>query len=271
MRQHQRRNSGNAVGEPLHPGIETFCPLCGESERWTLSVRTEAGAETDTYKLWAESPVCGKANFWLMLNANKSLARNGDGGKLFRDRNELFQSVQTLLNGGNPDGSLNAADDPYGDLVANKERDLSPEQDWNRALLYSRMTWLAQAAIGKPPDAELMAKTRWRFTGPITAAKLVEAVEFITRHEGELNRDAICEVMQAYHAGEYRPRSCERLAAMLDFVAGVGADPDGEVQENADTQSLAEENSETVNQQSRDDEIGEFVGTSVTTSLTDLL
>lgn len=227
-----RKHKGRPDGEPIHVGLSAICPECGEEETWTIYDRgpAEDALTVDRWKLCADEPVCGRANYWLQRK-NSGPSLSGDMTKLRQDRPDLHAALGQLVAGGAPAGDTMPAQpederDPYGDLVDTSKHPHTKMQKWRRGILTQRLTYVSAIAKGRPQSLEVIRDDAipGRYEGIFKAECPPEEIEkqfaYVTSgHTASV--EAIQRVLDDYYGDKYLPYDMQNLALWLDFITGV--------------------------------------------------
>jgi hypothetical protein len=184
---------------------------------WTLYKIDE-----EQYKLVANQPVDGKANYGLVIK-DGSLYKAQDHFKLAQTRPQLLAEVERAL--GVPE-SL-PQDDKYGDFAIRSGRPLTDEQRWNRHLVHVRRLWLEYQSnpykhFHSQFDLELAIASRYvPIFGKIPSAALVNEVKTYVERGDKPDEAALQAVERAYYDGQYAPNHMEQLDLQFDIITGV--------------------------------------------------
>lgn len=205
-----RKNKGTHEGKYLGTVLEN----------WSI-YETAKG-----YRAASIAPIVGKANYSFAIAAGKiDKMTNMDAYKLQADRPELYAAIEVFFTGAPVHPS---AEDEFGDLALSQGKSydqLTPVQQWKRALLDMRkyeLYWAAKNDQGVW-DAGIRMTYSGIFKFKIDDATYATAMQYITKRDGSVDVEALLSVVRNYHDGKYRPSSCATLEAQFDLIAGTGA------------------------------------------------
>jgi len=181
---------------------------------WTLYKIDE-----EQYKLVANQPVEGKANYTLAI-VDGRMARRNDEHILRATRPGLHHDVEVAL--GAPE-SL-PGDDKYGDIAIRSGKALTDEQKWNRHLVNIRRIWLENRAKPEPTDLDIELAIAARYVpifGKIPTPKFIDEVKAYIFRGDKPDEAALQAVERAYYDGQYAPNHMEQLELQFDIITGV--------------------------------------------------
>ena len=187
---------------------------------WNLSQTGEG-----RYKLYARDPVNGKANYAFGIKADGAFDTHAglDVAKLKDERPELFKTTADYFKAeAAPIVQVEEEEqDPYGDLALLRRRQLTPEQEWKRALLHMRRVALEAAAAKKDTIWEAGVRMSYAaiFKQKISDEDVVKAIHWITQRQAEVDLKSLLQILTEYYAGKFGPRKCVVLAEQLDLLA----------------------------------------------------
>ncbi len=209
-----RKNKGNHEGKYLGDVLDNA---------WGI-YQTAKG-----YRVSAVGAVNGKANYSFVLTkvGRIDTHTNIDATKLKEERIELYEAVERFFSSADNASLLAVDDDKFGDIAMSQGKQLTPMQQWHRALLQMRMHELEHTA--KPPtpgttystwDAGIRMSYSGIFKFKIDDETYEQAARYITNHAPELELQTLLMVLRDYYGGKYRPKPCSTLDVQFDLIAG---------------------------------------------------
>lgn len=213
----------------------------------------------DRYKLAANAPVNGKANYAFGVKETRIDTHAGlDVTKLRDERPDLYKAVEAYFKDAGKPASVEEESDPYGDLAISRKRKLIPEQNWRRGLLQMRRIEFEHVAAQKSSIWESGVRMLWAgiFKTRITDKEAEKALHWITQRRGYVDLNMLLQIEQEYYAGKYGPHSSTRLEERLEGLAGAN-DFDNEEETEDGRERIIELDSRGVGE--REPEMGESV------------
>lgn len=183
------------------------------------------------YRASAVGTVNGKANYSFVLTKIGKIDRhtNIDAAKLAEDRPELYEAIEKFFAGVENASLMAQDDDKFGDIARAQGKQLTPMQQWHRALLNMRMHELEHAAKKElsPVEAGIRMTYAGIFKFKIDPDTYAQAFHYIKNHAPEIELQTFLAVIQDYYGGKYRPKPMANLDVQFNLIAG-------EAEENRD-------------------------------------
>lgn len=183
------------------------------------------------YRASAVGAVNGKANYSFVMTKAGKIDRhiNIDATKMQEERPELYEAVERFF--ASPDNaSLTAVDDDeFGDIATSQGKQLTPMQQWKRALLLMRMHELEYAAKKELQPGTVLLDSwemplRMTYSGifkfKIDDVVLSQSMRYIINHAPTVELQTLLTVLRDFYGGKYRPKPCANLDVQFNLIAG---------------------------------------------------
>lgn len=175
------------------------------------------------YRVSVVGTTSGKANYTFAMKDSKIDRHvNIDASKLAEERPELYEAIERFFS--NSDPKIADEGDEFGDLARNAGKQLTPMQQWRRALLMIRKHELDQLARQNNPNPCREDAIRMNYYGifrfKIDDDTLAAAMHYITNHASTLELQTYMAVITDFYGGKYRPKPFANLDVQFNMIAG---------------------------------------------------